>query len=273
MLRVLTWNLFHGRDFPPDPALFTWRSRLLRITEKNATHVQVNRPLDDEFESLIAAAEWDVCLLQECPPRWVDRLARACGAEAHVSLTSRNWLGFLRGALARLNTDLIGSDEGGSNTTLVRPPAGPIAERRELILAPGPRPERRTMAFTRLGNGICISNLHASTGAANRVRAERELLTAAERSIAWAGEAPLILGGDLNVRPHHTHVYEDLEQRHGLRGRTAPDSLDHLLSSGLEVVEPPRAWPPEEREVPAGDGRAIRLSDHAPVSAAFEAAT
>ena len=25
-LRVLTWNLFHGRDHPPDEALFTWRS-------------------------------------------------------------------------------------------------------------------------------------------------------------------------------------------------------------------------------------------------------
>ena len=31
-LRVLSWNLFHGRDFPPDPALRTLRSRLLRTT-------------------------------------------------------------------------------------------------------------------------------------------------------------------------------------------------------------------------------------------------
>ena len=28
-MRVLSWNLYHGRDFPPDPALFTLRSRLL----------------------------------------------------------------------------------------------------------------------------------------------------------------------------------------------------------------------------------------------------
>ena len=29
MCDVLSWNLFHGRDFPPDRALLTWRSRLL----------------------------------------------------------------------------------------------------------------------------------------------------------------------------------------------------------------------------------------------------
>src|SRR5262249_148966 len=40
-LTAITWNLFHGRDFPPDPELFTWRSRLLRLTERNETHVQV----------------------------------------------------------------------------------------------------------------------------------------------------------------------------------------------------------------------------------------
>ena len=52
-MRVLSWNLYHGRDFPPDPALFTWRSRLLKMTERNATHVQVNRPLLGEFASVL----------------------------------------------------------------------------------------------------------------------------------------------------------------------------------------------------------------------------
>ena len=34
-LRALTWNIFHGRDFPPDPSLLTLRSRLLRCSERN----------------------------------------------------------------------------------------------------------------------------------------------------------------------------------------------------------------------------------------------
>ena len=121
MVLVLTWNLFHGRDFPPDPALFTWRSRLLAIEERNETHVQVNRELVAEFAQLLAAAEWDVALLQECPPRFAAPLAEACGAEAHRALTSRNSLSPLRTLIARRNPDLIASGEGGSNLTLSRP--------------------------------------------------------------------------------------------------------------------------------------------------------
>ncbi|HYP48957.1 MAG TPA: hypothetical protein VEQ61_10005, partial [Thermoleophilaceae bacterium] len=75
-LRVLSWNLYHGRDHPPDPALLTWRSRLLRLTERNATHAQVNRSLEAEFGSWIAAQDWDLALLQEAPPRWFRALAR-----------------------------------------------------------------------------------------------------------------------------------------------------------------------------------------------------
>ena len=72
-IRVLSWNLYHGRDFPPDPALSTWRSRLLRITERNATHAQVNRSLLEEFGRVLNGFEWDVALLQEAPPRWFRR--------------------------------------------------------------------------------------------------------------------------------------------------------------------------------------------------------
>ena len=95
-LRALSWNLYHGRDRPPDPALYTLRSRLLRRTEANATHLQVNRDLYSEFAAMLGAAEWDVALLQECPPRWAEPLARATGAEAHRALTSRNSLAAIR---------------------------------------------------------------------------------------------------------------------------------------------------------------------------------
>ena len=81
---AITWNLFHGRDFPPDPELRTWRSRLLRIDERNETHVQVNRDLTAEFATLLAGAAWDVALLQECPPRFADAAGRApARAERH----------------------------------------------------------------------------------------------------------------------------------------------------------------------------------------------
>jgi endonuclease/exonuclease/phosphatase family metal-dependent hydrolase len=266
-IRALAWNLFHGRDRPPNRALFTWRSRILRISERDETHVQVNRGLYAEYSSVIAGAPWDVCLLQECPPRWAHRLARDCDAASHRVLTSRNSLGPLRALGAILNPDLIASNEGGSNLTLVRRDS--IAERRELVLREG-KPERRTMAFTRLGSGLCIGNLHTSN--AKPPLPVDEALLAAERATEWAGDRPLILGGDFNMRPERVpDVYPELERRFGLRAPTAPDSIDHLLVRGLEVVEPPRPWPETDREV-VEDGLRIRLSDHAPVEALFERA-
>jgi endonuclease/exonuclease/phosphatase family metal-dependent hydrolase len=274
-LRALTWNLYHGRDFPPDPALFTVRSRLLRLSERNATHLQVNRDLGEEFATVLAAGSWDVALLQECPPRWWSSLARASAAAPHATLTSRNALGVVRALLARLNPDLIGSDEGGSNLTLVRARTGTISERRELVLRRGPEPERRTMAFTRIelaaGGELCVANLHASAGRALARLAEEEVLHGAEHAVEWAAEASLVFGGDLNLRPAESGVYDELAARFGLVGPTAPDSLDHLLARRLEIVRPAAPWPAQRREVESG-GLAIRLSDHAPVEAEFASA-
>jgi endonuclease/exonuclease/phosphatase family metal-dependent hydrolase len=260
VIRALTWNLFHGRDFPPNPALLTCRSRLTRRSERDATHIQVNRDLQAEFASLLAGWEWDIALLQECPPRWSGALAAACSAGSHRVLTSRNWFGPITSLIARLNPDLIASWEGGSNLTLVRGPS--IVERRALVVRR--LPERRVMAFTRLASGPCVANLHASGPDA---LAEPELLAAGERAAAWAGEAPLIFGGDLNLRPEDSPAFERLERELGLRPPLA-GSIDHLLARGLAVAAPPRAMAPEEREIRA-DGRAIRLSDHAPVAASF----
>jgi endonuclease/exonuclease/phosphatase family metal-dependent hydrolase len=261
---AITWNLFHGRDFPPDPALFTWRSRLLRTTERNGTHVQLNRDLFDEFAQLLAAARWDLALLQECPPRWSAPLAKACDAMAQRSLTSRNWLAPVRTALARRNPDLLGSWEGGSNLTLARGSLAPgPADQRQLVLRR--LPERRTMAFARHGSTLCVANMHASASAR---RAEEDVRTAAEAAIRWADDLPLVFGGDLNVRPDRSGLFDELARRFDLRAPTAGDAIDHILARGLEIVARPIAWPPGAREV-ACDGLAVPLSDHAPVAARF----
>jgi endonuclease/exonuclease/phosphatase family metal-dependent hydrolase len=265
---AIAWNLFHGRDFPPDPALLTRRSRLLRSAERNATHVQVNRDLEAEFAATLASAEWDIALLQESPPRFAAPLARACDAESHRALTSRNGLGRLRGAAARLNPDLIASGEGGSNLTLVRSfgPLGGIVERRELAIHEG-RPERRAMAFTRTASGLCIANLHATNGF--RKMAVEDVLLAARAATEWAGNHPLLFGGDLNLRmAEDPGVFEQLRERFCLAAPAAPGAIDHLLARGLTVIEPPTPWPPERREL-REDDRALRLSDHTPVEARF----
>jgi endonuclease/exonuclease/phosphatase family metal-dependent hydrolase len=267
-LTAISWNLFHGRDFPPDPALRTWRSRLLRVTERNETHVQVNRNLLAEFCRLLAGAEWDVAMLQECPPRYWGPLAEACGAEAHGVLTSRNSLSALRTLAARVNPDLIASGEGGSNLTLVR--SGGIVEQRELTIHEG-KPERRTMAFTRADSGVCVANLHATNDRPEL--ATEDVRRAAEAACEWAGGAPLIFGGDLNLRPaEDPAVFDKLRERFDLAAPTAPRAIDHLLVRRLNVVTPPHPWPPQRRELQEGN-RALRLSDHAPVEARFATPT
>jgi endonuclease/exonuclease/phosphatase family metal-dependent hydrolase len=268
-MRVLSWNLYHGRDFPPDPALFTLRSRLLRRTERNATHVQVNRPLLDEFARLLAGLEWDVALLQEAPPRWSGELRRRTGAEGVRTLTSRNVLPPLQGLLADLNPDLIASWEGGSNQILVRPPAR-VAAHRELTIAR--KPERRRMHWSRLewpdAAPLCVANLHATAG--RPAQAAPEVLAAAEAAVGWSGDDPLVFGGDLNLRPGaDPEPFVLLQERFGLREPTAPDAIDHVLVRGLEIAEAPRRLAPERRELTEPDGRRLRLSDHRLISARF----
>jgi endonuclease/exonuclease/phosphatase family metal-dependent hydrolase len=267
-MRVLSWNLYHGRDFPPDPTLHTWRSRLLRKTELGGTYAQVNRPLVDEFAGWLERREWDVALLQEAPPRWLRPLARRAGASGALALTSRNLLPAVRGRLADCNPDLLASNEGGSNQLLVRHP-GRVAGRRRLTLTRWP--ERRRMLLARLDipcGRVCVANLHASAGRPEA--AAREVEVAVECAVEWARGDPLLFGGDFNLRPRsEPEPFDRLRERFSLCCPTGPDAIDHLLARGLSVIEPPRRLEPEEREVTGPHGLRLRLSDHAPVIAVF----
>ena len=239
------------------------------MSERNETHVQVNRVLFEEFAGWIAERPWRVALLQEAPPRWIRTLARRAEAHGTLALTSRNFGAPVRRLIADLNPDLIASNEGGSNQLLLRPPGSIGDVRRETLAL---LPERRVMLFARLelgdGRRLCVANLHASAG---RPRlASPEVKRAAELAVEWSRDDPLVFGGDLNLRPRsEPEVFAHLEERFGLAPRTGPDSIDHLLARGLDVIEPPTRLVPEQREVPGPDGLGIRLSDHAPVLATF----
>jgi endonuclease/exonuclease/phosphatase family metal-dependent hydrolase len=258
----VTWNLFHGRDSPPNRALFTPRSKFLRVTERDATHVQVNRPLRAEFATVLGRTEWDLALLQEAPPRWRGRL----GVPDEMVLTSRNVMPWLQGWLADRNPDLVGSWDGGSNQLLVRAPWR-VEELRACTFAT--RPERRRMLWARVagpeGASLAVANLHGSVDTVPDRGAQ--VLRAAERAVEWAGELPLVFGGDLNLRvTTDPEAFDQLSARFGLAAPTAPDAIDHLLVRGLDVLEAPRRAPAEARELDAGEGRALRLSDHAYVT-------
>jgi endonuclease/exonuclease/phosphatase family metal-dependent hydrolase len=164
-VRVLTWNLLHGRSVPG-----------------------AGRELLAEFASALSGWEWDVALLQEVPPWWPPELAVRAGADARSVLTSRNALLPVRRAIATRWPDLIKSNGGGCNAILVR--GKTIAEHRVFRLCAWP--ERRWLHSVRLGSGTWIGNLH---GGGTTREAER----ARHRALEWAAGAPVVLGGDFNI--------------------------------------------------------------------------
>jgi len=193
-VRVLSWNLFHGRAEPP-----------------------AGRDLRSEFASALAGWSWDVALLQEVPPWWTPALARACDAHGATALTSRNALLALRRPLAERWPDVIKSNGGGANAILVRGMA--IGAHRHLVLRRWP--ERRICHAVALQGGPWCANLHAQVH--SEQRAQADIARAAEATLAWSGGGPAVLGGDFNVRRPRAAGFEWLGG-HG---------VDHVLGRGL----------------------------------------
>lgn len=215
-MKVLSWNVYHGRS----PAL-------------------AGRDLLPEFSAALAGWEWDVALLQECPPWWPAALAAAAGAQQRTRLTARNSFGPVRRALAVRWPDVMRSWGGGCNAILVR--GAVIAEHREHRLAW--LPESRWMHGVRLADGGWVVNVHATTG--NDAQAETECVEAAQVAVRWAAGAPLVFGGDLNLR--HPPVMPGLQ-------RVAGNYVDHIFAD--------RATKGRQRVLERERGP---LSDHAPV--------
>jgi endonuclease/exonuclease/phosphatase family metal-dependent hydrolase len=165
-VRVMIWNLFHGRSVPP-----------------------AGHDLFEQFAAALARWEWDVALLQEVPPWWPPLLAsRLEASERHV-LTSRNALPDLRRAAGVRWPDLVRANGGGCNTILVRDGFARIDEHRLRRLAL--LPERRWVHAVRLGSAW-VANVHTQTSV-------RQASLAARTLLRWAEGAPAVLGGDFNL--------------------------------------------------------------------------
>jgi endonuclease/exonuclease/phosphatase family metal-dependent hydrolase len=226
-LRILTWNLFHGRSKPDTP-----------------------RSLLPEFSERLASYEWDVALLQEVPPWWPVPLARAAGASSRMAITSRTWLLPIRRAIAEWRPDLIRSWGGGCNAILVR--GHVITEHR--IQALRLWPERRVAHGVRLADGSWVTNLHAQVHLDAHAMADLDL--AAATTLAWAGGAPTVLGGDCNLQgtpdvPGFEHL--------------AGNWVDHVFGRGVRATERGHGL-----ERPTLDG--AFLSDHRPLVVPVEPA-
>jgi endonuclease/exonuclease/phosphatase family metal-dependent hydrolase len=179
-LRVLTWNLFHGRAMLG--AAYGGRHA--------GSHF-------DAFAGALGAWRWDVALLQEVPPWWPTELAVSLGVQERHVLTSRNGLPAVRRWLAQRWPELMRSQGGGCNAILVR---GGVAVTEERYLRLRLVPERRKLIAVRLearnGNAAWIGNVHLS---GRDRRAAREAVRAGEALLEWADGEPAALGGDFNL--------------------------------------------------------------------------
>ena len=211
---VASWNLYHGRAVPP-----------------------AGRDLYPVFSAALAAGEWDVALLQECPPWWPAQLAADCGAHEHHALTSRNICMPVRRFLARRWPDIIKSNGGGCNAILTRGSQSATDHRFAVLRT---HPERRVVHGVRLG-GTWICNIHAQVW--SEEQAQADAAAAAAHVFAWAGDAPLVLGGDFNTRAPHPPGLRDL----------GGHKVDRVLARGWTAASPVRTLEHGQ------------LSDHAPI--------
>lgn len=229
-MRVLTWNLFHGRSLPP-----------------------AKRDLLDRYAALLASWEWDVALLQEVPPWWPARLAAAADADHREALTSRNAGLWLRRRMAERWPDLIKSNGGGCNAVLTRGSrAGAIVEHERVRLRLWP--ERRVGQLVRLADGTCLANVHAS---ARVPLAEAELRRLWDHALRFADGAPLVLGGDLNLRS----PLAPPDGRDDRIAHVAWRDVDHIFARDMVAAGAARTI---ERSISL-DGGEVQLSDHMPL--------
>ena len=193
------------------------------------------RDLFDEFAAALAGWDWDLGLLQEVPPWWPSSLGDRLAADERLVLTSRNALLPVRRALAVRWPDAIKSNGGGANAILVRG-GDEILEHRVRRLCIWP--ERRWVHAVRLRDaGIWVANVHCGGPA-------RDARLASASALRWAGGAPVVLGGDFNIRQLTLDGFACAAAHEVdyvfVRGRSA--------ASGAEVLD------------------RGRLSDHAPVA-------
>jgi endonuclease/exonuclease/phosphatase family metal-dependent hydrolase len=232
-IRVLTWNLLHGRSLPDS-----------------------GRDLLPEFTRALSGWEWDVAALQEVPPWWPAALGAQLGASARLVLTSRNSLLPVRRAIARRWPDVIRSNGGGCNAILVR--GRTVLEHRKLRLCR--LPERRWLHAVRIAGGaqpshggaqpshggaqpshggaqpshggaqgshgsVWVGNLHAT--AHRDPSAWRDGRLAATAALRWAAAEPLVLTGDFNLL---APAFVSFRWAGG-------HDVDHAFVAGLEPVE------------------------------------
>ncbi len=239
-LLVRTWNLYHGRTYPPTRTL-----HLRRMVE------------------LVTGDRPDLVALQEVPLWALGRLEGWSGMAARSVVTVPAPLpGFLARVVTSADPVRLRSLVSGQANVLLSGPRLQVGTGQTLLLNPGvgrwdwltrrgpqQRYCQRQEYTTEDGRTIVVAHLHASH---DRETSPAEIDRAA--ALVADSEATIFIG-DFNAREHPVGGYS-----------TPIPGVDQILARGLELDSGPSAWPKERRQV---DGAV--LSDHAPVEAVVAA--
>lgn len=232
-LLVRTWNVYHGRTFPPSRQ--TYLERMVRLVTLDAP---------------------DLVALQEVPLWALGRLTVWSGMTARWAITVPALLGPLARRVVDLDPVRFRSTVSGQANAILVNPRLEVGGEETLVLNPEfsswawlfcgrQRRMCQRLEVPGTGRGLVVANLHAT----NHPRfAEAEVVRAAE--FVRDAEA-CILCGDFNL------------VRFGVPGFSEPiEGIDQVLIRGLAFEREPAAWPHERRRL----GECL-LSDHAPVEA------
>jgi endonuclease/exonuclease/phosphatase family metal-dependent hydrolase len=230
-LLVRTWNVFHGNALPPE------------------RHARL-----EEMVRLATADEPDIVCLQEVPVWALARLATWSGMTSIGAVAARPRV--VSAKLGKLVTDmhhgfLRSAFTGQANAVLLRRTLH-VEDERSVTISRRGEGERRLCQTVRLADVGLVANVHVTTALAD----EQFLRAAAAVEKLAQPDEPVILCGDMNVRPGEGRTYDRLREW----GFSEPaPAIDQILVRGLPST-PPIVWPDERRRV---GGRL--LSDHAPV--------
>jgi endonuclease/exonuclease/phosphatase family metal-dependent hydrolase len=236
-LLVRSWNVFHGRAYPPGR-----RAYLMAAIE------------------LASQDGPDVVCLQELPLWSLPKLEQWSGMAVFSARTRRRlgWLG-------RRPTDvhhgvLRSALTGQANAMLVAKQLTVLEHRRRVLSGrrfEWPR-ERRVSHGVRVRDGgeeVVIVNLHLShLGQGRTAETELQATLVLAEELASGGE-PIVLAGDFNL----SSASQGLQQLVAAGYSPPGPGIDHVLVRGLPSTTL-FMWPVERRTV---DGRV--LSDHPPV--------
>lgn len=202
---------------------------------------------------VIRAAQPDVVCVQEAPKwfRWRARcaaLARRCGLV------------------------MVSGGIGAGNNILLCDIKVDVRQTRDVLLSRSFGLHQRgvSSAVCRLGGAeFLLATVHLDLGAAERRRHVDELLD----TLSWAGDVPLILGGDINEQPPEPAFRElarrlvDVAEATGAGDQGTSNAVDGRRRIDAVLVDP-RVTPVSCRAVDSADVRIA--SDHRPVLAELD---